>query len=218
MEGFSVQWVDEKIRTPSLGRIYPNNDVEINSSEIVANDNTIDVHVFFCQRLTQSSLNQSSSIQGCEDYNHPFGLFNIIWKKFNQNLWHRGTHPSNIASIIRSGIEQEDEYFAVQKSDFSKCLEYGNTRLLDFEKVGKLITIYKADAFKDDSRGDPSNFYKVMPSVQSNIRQCLVGIRPFTSMAQADNVHTIIASHNIVKFSMKEYLKSIFSSIRARAP
>ena len=186
MEGFSVQWVDEKIRTPSLGRIYPNNDVKINSSEIVANDNTIDVHVFFCQRLTQSSLNQSYSIQGCEDYNHPFSLFNIIWKKFNQNLWHRGTHPSNIASIIRSGIEQEDEYFAVQKSDFSKCLEYGNTRLLDFEKVGKLITIYKADAFKDDSRGDPSNIYKVMPSVQSNIRPvCLVGI--FTSMAQADN-------------------------------
>ena len=121
-----MQWINEKTRTPTLGRIYPNDDIEINSSEIVANDNTMDVHVFCCQRLTQSSLEDPSLYLGDQDYNHPFAMVSFITKKYNQDLWFRGTHPFNTGSIIRNGIEQEDEYFAVKKPDFSKCLEYGN--------------------------------------------------------------------------------------------
>ena len=183
-----MEWTNKKDTDSNLSRCYPNDDVKIYSSRMVADDKSIDILVFTCQRLTQHKIVNNIEnyiLRGDEYYCDPQDI--IFDKEFdsNRDFWYRGTHPSSIEVIIKNGIENEHEIFAVKLGN-RKCLEYGNNRELDFEKVGKLITIYKADAFAPDSSGNPSDWYKVNPINKSSISPIrIVGI--FTSREQADD-------------------------------
>ena len=181
-----MEWTNKKDTDSNLSRLYPNDDVKIYSSRMVADDKSIDILVFNSPRLTQQKLVEDEKIPLGDEYYCDPGYV-IFDNKFdsNRDFWYRGTHPSSIEVIIKNGIENEHEIFAVKLGN-RKCLEYGNNRELDFEKVGKLVTIYKADAFAPDSSGNPSDWYKVNPINKSSISPIrIVGI--FTSRKQADD-------------------------------
>ena len=181
-----MEWINEKSRDPFFTKVYPNSDVEISSSEMAVNDKSIGIFVFCCQRLTQSKLVSPQIFLGDKAYNHPSNLILRLSKESSREFWYRGTHPSHFEAIIKNGIEKENEYFAVNTRKTRKFFEYGNNRALDFEEVGKLITIYRADAFASDSNGDPSDWYKVKPLDIINMSpKYIIGI--FASRAQADD-------------------------------
>ena len=181
-----MEWINEKLRDSFLGKVYPDDDVEILSSEMEVDDKSIGIVIFCCQRLTQSKLVSPEILLGDKAYNNPRQLIRRIGKEHSKQFWYRGTHPSHIEAIIKKGIEKENEYFAVNGNDISKIFEYGNNRTLDFEKVGKLITIYREDALAPDSNRDPSDWYKVKPlDITNTSPEHIIGI--FASKTQADD-------------------------------
>ena len=183
-----MEWTNKKNNDSKLSKYYPSDDVKIYSSRMVVDDKSIDILVFTCQRLTQHKIVAFKkfvhSKPGQESYCDPGDI--IFDKEFdsNRDFWYRGTHPSRIEEIIKNGIESDDEIFVVKHGN-RKCFKYGN-RGLDFEKVGKLITIYKAGAFAQDSSGNASNWFRVDPINKSSISPIrIIGI--FTSRKQADD-------------------------------